>query len=133
MSTTFSQGFFYNMMPESPSLEDLVREVGASLPPVPAPVPAPAPKQIPSRCTYSTRKTIRWAPQIPLSARTAKDHPDMLEKAQQKIRSYVCRNFKDWPACPCTNRNVGLDYDYGFDPKLGDVLIGYFLCEDCSK
>jgi hypothetical protein len=85
---------------------------------------------IPDRCSYH-RLPIKGAPKVPMSAETGERHPDLLERAKQTIRGYACRQ-RAWPVCGPSNRNVNIDYHFGFDAELGDVLIGLWTCEECK-
>ena len=87
------------------------------------------PRHIPSRCEWSVPRKIKGAP----TPKAALKYPDLMERARAEIRNYVCRNYRDWPACPCSNRNVDIVYRDGYDEKLGDVVMGFFSCSDCGR
>jgi hypothetical protein len=87
---------------------------------------------IPDRCSYARGQKIDGAPMIPMAPITEERHPDLHAAACAKIRRYVCTHYRAWPACPCSNRNVALTFQYGYDENLGDVLIGFLKCEECK-
>lgn len=88
---------------------------------------------IPEKCEYARALVIPGAPVVPLSPRTAEDHPDMLVDAQRKIRRWVASNYRTWPCCGPSNRNVDIEFNYDFDSDKGGVLVGYFFCESCAR